>query len=242
MARRSHGEIGGLAHAQADGLWDDSYRKGAAVDQATRWARVLRGTLAAFFATFVAAFSHVLGGGALPSAAALSFTLAMSTLVCIALAGRVMSLWRTTLAVGVSQVLFHGLFSTMSSAGTVNDSATASLFESAAHAGHSSGSVTIGVIADGAPMVTHSSAMWLAHVVAGLVTILAVRYAENALVTVRETASLFLATLRALISLLPVATHPGFARVGCVDRILPRVIGTLISPMRHRGPPVSLTA
>src|ERR1700712_934267 len=99
----------------------------------TRWARVARGCAAAAFATFVAAFSHSLAGGSVPTAFGLFVSLMLSAMVCTLLRGRTLSLWRLAASVGVSQFLFHALFSdlgtpvaaahTMGSMGAMADAA-----------------------------------------------------------------------------------------------------------------------
>ena len=73
--------------------------------------RLLRGVAAAVAATFIAAFSHVDAGGPPPDGTIILLSLALSGLVCTALAGRSLSLWRLSAAVVLSQALFHGLFS-----------------------------------------------------------------------------------------------------------------------------------
>ena len=57
-----------------------------------RHQRSLRGIAAAVFATFVALASHMIGGGALPSAMGVVVPLVLSMLVCVLLAGRRLSL------------------------------------------------------------------------------------------------------------------------------------------------------
>ena len=81
------------------------------VEMEVRHRRALRGTLAAVFATFVALTSHILGGGSFPTAMGVIVPLALSTLVCVLLAGHRLSLPRLTVSVGISQTLFHLLFS-----------------------------------------------------------------------------------------------------------------------------------
>jgi hypothetical protein len=61
-------------------------------------------------ATCAALLSHLLGGGAVPGWLGLLVPWVLSLAVCTALAGRRLSLWRTTASVGLSQVLFHTLF------------------------------------------------------------------------------------------------------------------------------------
>jgi hypothetical protein len=203
------------------------------VNGPTRWMRVLRGTLAASFATFVAAFSHVLVGGAAPSAAGVAVTLALSSLLCIALSGRALSLWRTAVAVGASQMLFHALFSTMRVAGPMTDVSPAV----SGHAGHAG--VAVDVLA--APMAVstgHSPSMWVAHAVAAVITVAAIRYAEKAFTAARDAASLFLAVLVAAVLVVPLGASTAPARIGCTQTMRPRDVRLLLSALRHRGPPV----
>ena len=90
-----------------------------------RHRRALRGTLAAAFATFVALTSHILGGGSFPTAMGVIVPLALSTLVCVLLAGRQMSLPRLTVSVGISQTLFHLLFSLFTPHGSASSNTMA---------------------------------------------------------------------------------------------------------------------
>jgi hypothetical protein len=82
----------------------------------TRWARFARGWIAAIVSLFVAACSHALAGGALPATAGLALCLAFSGAVCVLLAGKTLSLARLSIAVGLSQLPFHGLFSLLTDA------------------------------------------------------------------------------------------------------------------------------
>ena len=182
----------------------------------SRWARVARGWTAAGFATFVAAFSHTIAGGAVPSAFGILVSLVISGTLCTMLAGRTMSLWRLAIAVGVSQAMFHGLFGSLGTPVIVEHQMGAMPMDAAAphHAG---------------------AAMWLAHAIAAVITIVALRHAGSAFWGVADTARLLLTRLAALF--VPVTTTPrGSAAVA--DRgFLPRDLARLLSPMRHRGPP-----
>lgn len=71
---------------------------------------LLRGALSALAATFVALFSHIVGGGEVPGALGVVVPLVLSLFVCTLLAGRRLSVVRLSIAVGVSQTLFHTLF------------------------------------------------------------------------------------------------------------------------------------
>lgn len=95
------------------------------VEIEVRHRRALRGTLAAAFATFVALTSHILGGGSFPTAMGVIVPLALSILVCVLLSGRHLSLPRLTVSVGISQTLFHLLFSLFTPHGSASLNATA---------------------------------------------------------------------------------------------------------------------
>ncbi len=90
-----------------------------------RHRRALRGTLAAAFATFVALTSHILGGGSFPTAMGVIVPLALSILVCVLLSGSHLSLPRLTVSVGISQTLFHLLFSLFTPHGSASPNAMA---------------------------------------------------------------------------------------------------------------------
>ena len=68
-------------------------------------------------ATLSALFSHVAGGGEVPGLLGLAVPLVLSVPVCVALAGRGLSLARLAVSVGVSQLLFHALFEIGAAAG-----------------------------------------------------------------------------------------------------------------------------
>ena len=90
-----------------------------------RHRRALHGTLAAAFATFVALTSHILGGGSFPTAMGVIVPLALSILVCVLLSGSHLSLPRLTVSVGISQTLFHLLFSLFTPHGSASSNTMA---------------------------------------------------------------------------------------------------------------------
>lgn len=133
-----------------------------------RHRRALRGTLAAAFATFVALTSHILGGGAFPSAMGVVVPLALSILVCVLLSGRRLSLPRLTFSVGISQTLFHLLFSLFTptaasgpGASTRSDGGLAALLGShSQHASmHTIHQASMNSMPNGAMQMTHDSAV-----------------------------------------------------------------------------------
>ena len=186
----------------------------------SRWARVARGWTAAGFATFVAAFSHTVVDGAGPSAFGILVSLVISGALCTMLAGRTMSLWRLTISVGASQAMFHGLFGSLGTPVVV---------------GHRMGAMPM----DAASAPHHAGAvMWLAHAIAAVITVVALRYAGSAFWGVADTARLLLTRLAALF--VPV-TPTARSSATIADRNdLPRDLTRLLSPMRHRGPPAQL--
>jgi hypothetical protein len=117
-----------------------------------------------------------------------------------------------------SQVMFHSLFSSLGTPVPVT---------------HDHNAVML------ADVTSHEhSGMWLAHVVAGAVTILSFRYAESAFWGLRDTARLSLARLLQLVLVRVTLVRPApLYRAPAL-----RPLRELLSPMRHRGPPVELAA
>ena len=200
----------------------------------TRWARFARGWIVAVFSTFVAALSHTLGGASAPGWLAVVVSLAFAGMVCVALSGRTLSLWRGAASVLISQSIFHGLFSlgapggalgaeVIAASGTHQHAALPGLIDpmvmnSAAHASH-----------DG-------TVMWLAHFGAAIVTMLALRFSESAFWSLVENVRRGIRTLFAPSQPdLPVAAPQ---RIGHQAPVFtPRDLILVLSAMRHRGPP-----
>ncbi|MBO1751044.1 hypothetical protein J4G33_04430 [Actinotalea sp. BY-33] len=156
--------------------------------------RAARGLAAAGFSTFVAWASHLLAGGAPPGLAGVLVPVVFASAVCVVLAGRRLSLPRLALSVAASQLLFHTLF--------VLGSTTAGSTTAGSATGHGhhglltdgstslSGSALLGggAVADGstltsgAVLVHGPLTMWLAHLLAAVVTVAALHRGERALV------------------------------------------------------------
>ena len=187
----------------------------------SRWGRVARGWAVASFATVTAAVSHGIAGGASPTIFAIAVSLVLSGTVATLLAGRSLSLVRVALSIGISQVLFHGLFSGLGAPTAV---------------GHAHGSIGQADAVAGAPHDT----MWLAHVVAGLITFVVYRYGETAFWGIARIAALAFALLvRVLVPVVPAPTRAARSDSGVV---VPRVARVQLSSMRHRGPPLAVRA
>ena len=76
----------------------------------TRATRTLHGVAASAVATWTAAVSHTVGGGEAPSPVVLLVVTALAAPLCVAVAGRTLSLPRVIVAVGLAQVLLHTTF------------------------------------------------------------------------------------------------------------------------------------
>ena len=204
----------------------------------TRWARLSRGMLASGVAIFVAALFHVAGGGSAPGPVALALSMAFATLASVALTARRLSLWRLTAAVGVSQFLFHLLFSLGESDGGARFTAPGGM----AHL-HPGTHLTMTV---GAMPAAHGSdltpSMWLTHATAALVTVVALRFGEQAFWGLFETARVRLVRAAERLVVVPVAVGPSITAPATAEPERLRDLGLPLARLRHRGPPASAGA
>ncbi len=204
--------------------------------RSARGLRVVRGTLAAAIATFVALLSHVAAGGALPGWAGIVVPAILSMLVCIALAGRRLSLWRLSLAVAVSQVLFHTLF--------VLGMAAPSTGAAIGHAHHAA-PVALAALSDAATASAVSTAwaadaaMWVLHGLAAILTVAVLhrgeRTAQRLMVLARHAAAWVHRTLAAPLAV-PRTLLPRRAVV-TGDLVAVRIDAPHLRTLRRRGPP-----
>ena len=197
----------------------------------SRGIRTARGIAAACFAVFVAALSHDLAGGGLPSPLAVVLSLAFGIPLCVMLAGRRIRLWRQAASVAVSQMLLHLLFSLgRDTTGTQLHAPAGHL-----HAGMHVDVTTGHAMAHTMTMNDASPSMIVAHVVAGVITIAALRHGERTLAALANFAALLVTTIVRLVPTpvptpvrMPVRTRPLSLRTPAL------VLGSL----RHRGPPM----
>lgn len=214
----------------------------------SRAARTARGAAGVLTATLFAAASHAIGGGEV-APLALLVTVVLALPVCVALAGRLGSLWRLSLAVTASQVLYHWCFSALgtsvlgtSALGTSAPSTSVpSALTGGPHAAHLGGLLQLPGLpttaATGAFVAT-DAAMWGSHLVAAILT--------AALLYRGERAALGLARLigRALPLALPRAARaperPAIRLFSAPSRFGARI--TTLSAISHRGPPVLLAS
>lgn len=195
----------------------------------TRWARVVRGCVAAAISLFVAAFLHIASGGQTPTMFALGASFVVSSFVCVALAGKRLSLPKLSVSVALSQFLFHGVFSVW----TTEPGGVSQL-------GHVHEQAFV-FAASGVPAVHSDAAMWWAHAIAAVVTIAALRHGESALRGMLELGRLWIGSFFAKLDLVrPTGTpHPAQP----IERILPlRDLVLRHSSSLHRGPPAGFAA
>lgn len=191
----------------------------------SRAIRTLRGGIAAAVAIEVALLSHVLAGGAAPDALLVALTFVVSWIVCLALAGRRLSLVRLALAVGLSQFAFHATFSVL---GTPQAAAASG----GAHAHHA---MTMDAAPHATAMVAADPLMWAAHALAAVVTIAALYRGERA---VRALLEPLVTLVRAVVHVVMVT--PARPRRLAAARIENSVLPGrrwVAEPATRRGPP-----
>jgi hypothetical protein len=195
------------------------------IEQMPRALRVARGASGAVVATLLAAASHALAGGPI-TALAIIATALMAWPLCTALAGRIASLWRLSLAIVAAQFLYHWSFSGLG----IASAAEAGADPAPAHAAH------LSALPSFAPAISGASAdtmMWLMHAVAAILTITLVHRGERAFLAL-------LGLLRRIITLPSVSLahirHTAFAIIERASGI--RIGARLFSAVSHRGPPL----
>ncbi len=180
----------------------------------------------------IAALSHALGGEEV-TVSAIAATAILALPLCVALAGRIGSLWRLSVAVISSQFVYHWSFSSIGigSSSTANPGQGGLASPPDPHAAHLEAlrAFTPELVSTGALNI----AMWLSHAIAAILTIALLYRGERA----------FLEVLRLVSQALPFSL-PEAAAIPSRPR-LPRpetdaqprlrlIVGTGVS---YRGPP-----
>lgn len=202
----------------------------------TRWARFALGWATAIVSTVGAALSHVAAGGGHPPYAAIAIAVAFSGMACVWLTGRRFSRFRLTIAVGISQSLYHGFFALF---GT---DAGGSLPGSGATYGHAH--VTLLAPLGDAPAsfpASADAAMFFGHSITGIATLLLMLYGEHVARGIAEAAVPVAASLWRVVALWRAGRQwrPRAAAVPAACRTeLPPDLVALIGRLRHRGPPL----
>lgn len=140
----------------------------------TPTSRLVRGWLSAAMATFLAAASHAIAGGAVPVIAVV-VSLVAGGLVCVILAGRRLTLPRVIVGVAASQLVFHGLFDMFATSGGIRVDAGAATDHQ-----HGAGALLLSSgLAHTSGMSEMSALMLLSHVIAAVASIAVIRHAEQ---------------------------------------------------------------
>lgn len=209
----------------------------------TRWARFARGWIAAIASLFVAACSHALAGGALPATAGLALCFAFSGAVCVILAGKTLSLARLSIAVALSQLLFHGLFSLLAAAPVGTSAPAGAGMHHGASMALQLGSATSSAVTTTAMTPDADLRMWIGHATGALVTIAALSLGERRFWGILRLARLCISRSisrsmsRIVDTVLPVETvvRSRRSRTETPVAVIPRAL--VFSIHRHRGPP-----
>lgn len=192
---------------------------------------LVRGSLAAVASTALALALHLLAGGALPAAPGLLVPLTLAVGACVLLDRIRLTTPRLLLSVAASQLLFHGLFQ-MGAAPASSGSSV--------HAGHAvhidQASATSAV---GPALVEHAvhltPLMVGAHLLATLVTVVALLRGEAVLATIAATTRHWVS--RALGAPAPVALRARTSTPAQQPARLPTSL-LVVTTQARRGPPV----
>lgn len=196
-----------------------------------RVTRTWRGLGGAAVATLLAAASHALAGGPVTWLALIA-TAVLAAPLCVALAGRVASVWRLSLGVGVSQLLYHWSFAGLG-APSAPLSGGLSVSPHAAHAGWFAGALgTPGAQSSLSSDVT----MWIAHAVAALLTIALMARGERAFLAIVQLIGRTVAWPRVAVAPGSTVSASRVRGVAPVRQLAP-LFGVMA--ISHRGPPAA---
>jgi hypothetical protein len=202
----------------------------------TRAERLARGWLVGAFATGVAAVSHTLAGGYRPDALGLTAAVVFAGMLGTLAIGRRPSLLRLSIAVAGAQLAFHVVFSLLGVAPGGSPAATTRGGHMSMPMGMSmSMDATAGPVA--APMVHDhlghltDPRMWVAHLIAGVLTVLFLRRAETAMWAMLR---------RLVVRVLRPAVAAPIDRPAATSVVRVRVLRSrhLVAALPLRGPPL----
>lgn len=190
-----------------------------------RHVRALRGAIAAWIATLVAATAHTLAGGGAPSPGLVAATGILATPFAVALIGRRLSAWRVGATVLAAQAFFHVAFAV--TAGT--DPAAPTALH--AHHGLAAGGGTL------AAAIVPDAPMLAGHVLAAVATVVTLFSGERMLRALGR-------GIRSVFSRLRAVTPPLRATrlVAAPSRIARAAAIVVLSDLSRRGPPSFVVA
>lgn len=188
---------------------------------------LLRGFVGASFATFVALASHVWVGGGMPGMLGIAVPWLLSLTVCTLLAGRRLSIARSSLSVLASQLLFHALF------------VLGSITPAGALAPHVHDALPLTLNGD-RMLIPEDAGMWIAHGVAAVLTIVVLHRGELIVRALLTVASDLAAWLRRIVptGILVALDVPALQRWVVITAPVRR--GPFRAEIHRRGPPLRL--
>lgn len=197
--------------------------------------RIVRGWIGALICTCLAAASHTLADGMVPPLVIVGLVLAISGVICTALASTNFSLIRTTLAVLLSQGIYHSVFGLFG-----HQTASGHLRETGTHAGHGVPELILNIepTLASSPVLEAPQAylMPLTHVLAAILTIAALRKGELAAHSLLD--SILLNVPRNIL-LASTWQPPARRRSPVIESPAVLVRSDVLLPaLRRRGPPV----
>ncbi|MFC5501950.1 hypothetical protein ACFPJ4_06810 [Lysinimonas soli] len=201
-----------------------------------RAQRLARGWIVGLVATSVAAVSHSLAGGYRPGALSFGVALVFAGLVGTAAIGTRPSLPRMIVAVGLSQLAFHLLFSLLGS-GSANGVTTPSSGMEGMTGMDAHPSAAASPLLSTIPSHLLDPWMWAAHALAGLLTVLFLRHAELAVWAMLGRLARVIAAPSRWV-LVPVAVPLDTCPTAPSDPPRTLVSRLLVASARRRGPPL----
>jgi hypothetical protein len=200
-----------------------------------RAQRLARGWIVGLVATTMAAVSHALAGGYRPGLLSFGIALVFAGLLGTAVMGRRPSLLRLSVAVGLSQLAFHLLFSTLGAGATVGAAAAGSPAPSLGGMADMSAmdAASPSALVGSAHDHLADPAMWMAHALAAVLTIVFLRDAELAV-----WGMLSRVVARATVFVVPVLASPAVARPAGLPSVRPLAARILVASASRRGPPL----
>jgi len=191
----------------------------------------------AFCVTAVSLLSHVLAGGPVPGLLNVALPLSLSVLLCTVLGGRRLTLIRLIIMVAASQMLFHLMFSMGSGHASMVEPGPGS------HGAHEMSMILDLPQASTASMSHHGGvSMIVAHIIAGIATVLFVHRGDELLATLAGLVAIF--SWSRFWVLLDHSCQPAVPQAAVPDYEEPRtfLISVYPSSVIRRGPPAVATA
>lgn len=200
-------------------------------EQMSRAVRTARGVSGALISTLLAAASHTLAGGTITPIAVIA-TAVLVLPLCVALAGRMGSLWRLSLGVVLSQFLYHWTFSGLGLATATQSSQTEAAEVLGPHAAHLSAlSFAPDLIESGAADLW----MWGAHGAAAAVSVALMHRGELAALRLLQLVRAALVRCLPLPAKIGAYERPSIRPSQTTDALREQL--TMLSAISHRGPP-----